>query len=410
LARLLAVALVVGVLSAAAASVFVGVMDWGQEQLFLDLPNAWGWEGAPWWWAALLLFIGAGLIALARRLPGATGQGPLSGFHFDDPLSMVPSVILAALATLCFGFALGPEAPLIVLGTAVGAIFARRASPQARKAAMFLGGAAGIGAVFGNPFVTGFMILEFAALGIVPAVMITPAFVALASGYLVQIGIWGLTGFGLHTLAVPGLPAYPEILPGDIALSLLVAVVAGIVAVIARTGGVRVDGMFTPRPLVGLAATAAVTATVLFVAQVGFGVAQDQILFSGNSGMAGLVQETSVTAVIVILLGKMVVYGVALGGGTRGGPVFPATFLGVAVAVLLVLIAPSTSLSPMVAAGVAASASAMLRLPATSAMLGALLVTGSGAAIAPFAIFGAVIGFAIRTVADRRQAPPPAST
>ena len=46
---------------------------------------------------------------------------------------------------------------------------------------------------------------------------------------------------------------------------------------------------------------------------------------------------------------------------------------------------------------------AMLRMPATSALLGALLVAGGGAAVAPFAILGAVIGFVIRVVVDRRM-------
>ena len=126
---------------------------------------------------------------------------------------MVPSVLLAALATLIFGFALGPEAPLIVLGTAVGAILMRKADPKARAAVMLLGGAAAIGAILGNPFVTGFMLLEFAAIGVLPSMLIVPVFVALATGYLVQLGIAGLPGFGTHSLAVPGLPAYTSVAP-----------------------------------------------------------------------------------------------------------------------------------------------------------------------------------------------------
>jgi hypothetical protein len=46
----------------------------------------------------------------------------------------------------------------------------------------------------------------------------------------------------------------------------------------------------------------------------------------------------------------------------------------------------------------------MIKLPATSALLGALLIGGSGSAIAPFAILGAVIGLGIRLAADRRDA------
>ena len=52
----------------------------------------------------------------------------------------------------------------------------------------------------------------------------------------------------------------------------------------------------------------------------------------------------------------------------------------------------------------AAAAAAMIKLPATSALLGALLIGGTGGAIAPFAIVGAVIGLGIRLAADRRDA------
>ena len=128
----------------------------------------------------------------------------------------------------------------------------------------------------------------------------------------------------------------------------------------------------------------------------------NQILFSGNSGMTTLIHETSIAAVIFILIGKGIAYSVALGSGFRGGPIFPATFLGVAVAVLVVLIFPGDSVSAMAAAGIAASAAAMLKLPATSALIGMLLIVGAGPAVAPFAILGAAIGFIMRLAMDKK--------
>lgn len=400
LSRLLLLSALIGVLAAIAASLFQQFVSLGQEFFYRDLPERFGLSGAPWWWAAIMLMVGAGIVALAQRMKGGTGQGPLTGFHFNVAPDVAPSILIAALGTLIFGFALGPEAPLIVLGTTVGALIARRASPDVRKAAMFLGGAAAIGAVFGNPFVTGFMILEFAAMGVVPSMMVLPAFVALASGYLVQIGIWGLPGFGSHSLAVPGLPVYDSIVFGDLLSGAVVAVIAGVVAVVARKSGVRFSQFTQPRPVVGLFAAAVITAVVLFIAEILFDIGVEEILFSGNSGMASLVQETSVMAVVVIVVGKGIAYSVALGGGLRGGPIFPATFLGVGVGVLVFLLLPFSSLSPLVAVGIAASAAAMIKMPATSALLAALLVAGAGAAIAPFAILGAVIGFLIRMAAD----------
>ena len=400
--RMLGIAVVLGVLAATAGAALLWVINHGQQWLYVDLPDLLGMDTAPWWLAAVLLFIGAGIVALAKRLPGRTGAGPLTGFHFDDPLVMVPSVLLAAFATLVFGFVLGPEAPLIVLGSAVGAVIGRKADPRVRMAMMFLGGAAALGAVLGNPFVAGFMILEFAAMGMVPALLIAPAMLALACSYLVQIGIWSLPGLGGQGLTVPGMPAYTSVEPGDILLAIGVAMVGGAIAIVVRQGALAFEKFSSTRVTVALFITAAVTAIVLLVAEVGFDVDVKLILFDGNSGMGQLVGQTSVVAVVVILLGKAVAYGAALGGGFRGGPIFPATFLGVAVGVLAALLLPSHSVSAMAAAGIGATAAAMLRLPATAALLGALLVGGAGAAIAPFAIIGASVGFLIRIAVDER--------
>ena len=81
----------------------------------------------------------------------------------------------------------------------------------------------------------------------------------------------------------------------------------------------------------------------------------------------------------------------------------PGRFVGGGGAVGGALLFPDVSVSGLAAAGIAAAAAAMIKLPATSALLGALLIGGTGGAIAPFAIAGAVIGLGIRLAADRRD-------
>ena len=44
----------------------------------------------------------------------------------------------------------------------------------------------------------------------------------------------------------------------------------------------------------------------------------------------------------------------------------------------------------------------MLKLPATSALIGMLLIVGAGPAVAPFAILGAAIGFIMRLAMDKK--------
>ena len=93
-------AIVLGILGALGASVFILFMDSAQTWIWKDLPAAFGFTELPMWWVVLMLLIGAGVVALAWRLPGATGNSPLTGFHFDTPAINAPSILLAALGTL----------------------------------------------------------------------------------------------------------------------------------------------------------------------------------------------------------------------------------------------------------------------------------------------------------------------
>lgn len=402
MARLLLLALLLGVVAATCGTVMLEVIHRVTNLLFTDLPATLGLDGAPWWWSTVVLAVGATVVVLARRMPGQSGLGPLTGFHFDDPLRIVPSVLLAGIATLCFGFVLGPEAPLIVLGTAVGALVTRNSDVRTQRAAMVLGAVAAIGAIFGNPFVAGFLILEFAAFGLVPAALLPAVFVSLGAGYLTSIGLDGLPGLGVRVLEVPGVPAYDAIEPGNLLFGFIVALVTGLVVVALRESAVRLDRITTIHPVRMIYVGTALTSLALLVAQVGFDIDPSLILFSGQSGMGDLITQTSISAVIVIVITKGVAYAAALGCGLRGGPIFPATFLGVGVGVLVSLIAPDVSVSPLAAAGIAAGTAAMIKAPGTSALLAALLIGGSGAAIAPFALFGAVIGLVVRVVWDTR--------
>ncbi len=403
-AAALGLAIVLGILGALGASVFIFVMDEAQKWIWEDLPAALGFDGLPMWWVALMLLIGACVVALAWRLPGATGNGPLTGFHFDTPAINAPSILLAALGSLIFGFVLGPEAPLIIMGTTIGALLMRGRAPQLVQMGMLLGGAAAIGAIFGNPFVMAFMLLEFAALGILPAIALVPSLVALGAGYLVQIGVGPWSGIGTHSLAVPGLPTYDNLSVRDLIFGLVIAVIASIVAAIARELGERVAQLAAKHRGFVLFAVALLTAALAIAVTEITGVDVGFVLFSGQSDMTSLIAETSILTVVLVLIAKTLAYGMALGGGYRGGPIFPATFLGVAVGVLSSLVFPEVSVTAMAATGIAATATVMLRLPFTSALLAMVLLSSSGAAVAPFAIMGAVVGFGVRQGLDKRDA------
>lgn len=113
---------------------------------------------------------------------------------------------------------------------------------------------------------------------------------------------------------------------------------------------------------------------------------------------------TSVSTLLLVGIAKAVAYSVSLGGGYRGGMIFPAVYLGVIVGTISSLILPSAAMAPMVAAGIAAGSAAVVRLPITSTMLAVLLCAGSGLAITTPAIIGGCIGLLVRVAADTRVA------
>jgi len=399
---LLAVGLGIG--GALVASAFVFVEDVLQKLVWTQIPGWLGFDDQAWWYVVFALFAGAGLALLARRLPGHTGASPVGGFHFDIGPKAIASVVLAAMGTLVFGFVLGPEAPLIACGTALGGLLMRGRDPKVVQLGMLLGGTAAIGAIFGNPLITAFMILEFAALGPLPAAALLPVLVALGAGYIVQIGLGPWSGLGTHSLSVSGLPAFTGLTGLEIVGALITGVVAALVALVARELAEQMDRRSTSRPTAVLLAATVITAVVAIAGVAITGESYETILFSGDAAIPTMLGITTVSTILVIVVAKLIAYGVALGGGFRGGPIFPAVTLGVGVGVITALLVPSFSLPGMVVAGIAASAAAMMKLPFTATLLAVLLASTAGVAVTPLAIIGAVIGFLARVALDRRDA------
>ncbi len=405
-AKVIVLAILLGIGGALVASLFLAVLTAGQNFIWKDLPSTLGVDAASWWFILPCTLIGAAIVALAYRLPGHTGGSPITGLHFDVGYQEIASVALAALGSLIFGLPLGPEAPLIACGTALGAIVTRKADPEARKLAMLLGGAAAIGAIFGNPFVTAFLFLEFAALGILPVMALLPLLVSLGTGYLVLTGLGRFSGLGQHEMSIDGLATVTRLTGVDFAMGLLVAVVAAVMLMVARSIGWRVIVLAQRMRLPVLFGAAVIIALIAAGASAWSGLSLQTVLFDGESGLPEVIAATSGTAVLIVTVAKMLVYGTALGSGFRGGPVFPSMAIGVGVATFCALFLDPSHESPLVVAGVAAGVAAGLRLPFSAGMLALLITSSAGAVTAPLAILGAIVGYLIRVQWDRTMPPP----
>ena len=105
----------------------------------------------------------------------------------------------------------------------------------------------------------------------------------------------------------------------------------------------------------------------------------------------------------------IVAYAASIAAGFRGGPVFPALFLGVGVGVLATVAFDGFSITAAVAAGVAAAVAAALRTPFTGALIAALLVGSAGTNTIPLAVIAAILAWLIALAASGTVAAQPAT-
>ena len=166
-------------------------------------------------------------------LPGRGGHSPADGFQASGPwpAEAVPGVLLAALATLAFGAVLGPEAPLILMGSGLGVLAvrlaARDAPPTATAVMAAAGSFAAISSLLGSPLLGAFLLLEASGLGgPMLGLVLLPGLLAAGIGTLIFIGLDSLTGFGTFSLAIPDLPPFAH----PTGVMFLYAIVFGLVA------------------------------------------------------------------------------------------------------------------------------------------------------------------------------------
>jgi H+/Cl- antiporter ClcA len=411
--RLLILAAVLGVPVSAAAYGFLQLVAYLQGEVFTHLPNGLGFHGAPPWWPLPVLTVAGLLVApVIRFLPGKGGHSPADGFKAGEGAptpAQLPGVLLAALATLSLGVVLGPEAPLIALGGGLALLavrLARRDMPaQATAVVAAAGSFAAVSTLLGSPIVGAFLLMEASGLGgPMLGVVLLPGLLASGVGALIFVGLDALTGLGTFSLSVPGLPhfARPDI--AEFGWALVIGVAAAIVGTAIHRLGLFLRPHVERRillltPVVGMA-----IAGLTIAYTEGTGKSSSDVLFSGQSQLGPLITHAasySVGALLLLLACKGLAYGASL-SSFRGGPTFPALFLGAAGGIALSHL-PGLPLVPGVAMGIGAMCAVMLRLPLTSVLLASLLLSSDGVAVMPLVIVAVVVAY----VVSARLAPAP---
>ena len=408
--RLVLFGAVIGVPAALAAALFLATIHEVEHWLWTDLPDALGGSEPQWYLVLMLPVVGAAIVVAARLfLPGDGGHKPLEGISLaPTPIAHAPGVILAAIGTLGFGAVLGPEGPVIALGSIVALAVtpALRIGMKETRILSAAGSFASISALFGGPLVGGVMLVE-AGVGLGAALIPTllPGFVAAAVGYVIFTGFGDWGGLNAPGLVVPNLPAYEGVELIDFFLSPVIGVATALTVLAVRRLATRIAGgperrLGMPTLLLG----GGLAVGGLALAARGLGADSQDVLFSGQFSISTLVQEDSLKIVIVLLVAKALAYAVSLGCGFRGGPIFPAAFLGIGIATVPVVLF-DTSPTFAIAAGTAAGMAAQSRLVVTSMLFAALLVGSGGLDAVPSAVLAAVAAWLTVTALDPRPTP-----
>jgi H+/Cl- antiporter ClcA len=312
------------------------------------------------------------------------------------------SILLAALATLGAGLVLGPEAPLIALGLGLGVVAARLVRVGATESQLLVGAGAfaAIAALFGGPVIAAFLIFEVtAAAGQIPpremGRALLPGFVAAGTGSLVFTGIADWPGLHQASLALPGLDPYESVRIADLALCLALAVAVAGVVVLVRHFAHSIAMRAARRPDAALVAAGLLVGIVAVAFRSAADRPVDYVLFSGQQELPSIVAESSAGVLLLLVLAKGLAYGLSLGAGFRGGPVFPAIALGAALGAASAEVLPGLATTPAVGAGIAAATAAVIRAPFTAVLLVSLLFGPSASEIAPIAVLAAAAGWIV---------------
>jgi len=411
--RLVALGALIGIPAALVAALFLALVHDMEHWLWHDLPDALGHSSPPWYLVIGLPAVGGLIVAVVRLLlPGDGGHRPLDGLAMGaTPLAYGPGIVLAGLGTLAFGAVLGPEAPLIAIGSVVGmsATLFFRTGPKEENVLATAGSFSAISALFGGPLVGGMLMVEGGlAMGTALLPVILPGFVAAAVGYLVFIGFGSWGGLHAQSLVVPDLPPYEGNHLGDLTVAVSVGILAALVVVVARRFGAALDGRGRSRKSMPVLLVAGGLAVGLLAQTADWlGANSQDVLFSGQASVPGLVTSESTKIVLILFAAKALAYAVSLGSGFRGGPVFPAIFLGIAMATFASVwfdVSPTLA----VAVGTAAGTAAVTRLLVTASLFATLLVGTAGLDAVPAAVIAASAAWLTMQAIDRRSQPSPA--
>jgi len=414
---LLVLAAMLGAPLAAGAFGFLQLTGHLQDWVFSSLPRALGFHTEPVWWPLPVLAVAGALVALTiRHLPGTGGHEPADGLVTSGVATgpQLPGILLAAVFSIGLGAVIGPEAPLIALGGGAAAFIVRALKPDADATTIAVAGAAGsfaaISTLLGSPLPAAFLLMEASGLGgAALGVGLLPGLLAAGIGALIFVGLDSWSGWQPVSLAIANPPPATTPTGAEFLWAVAIGVACAVLGVGLRVGAQVLRRHVARNRLWLTPAVGLVVAGLAIAYAEGSGKAVDEVLFSGQTGLSPLIAnhaQYSTGALVLLLACKSLAYGLSM-SAFRGGPVFPALFIGAAGGMALSH-APGLALAAGVAMGIGGMSVAMLALPLTSVLLASLLLGSTGIIVMPLVIVSVVVSHVVaHRIAPRPSADAP---
>jgi H+/Cl- antiporter ClcA len=410
---LLILAAVLGVVISFLVYWFLKLIADMQTWVFTDLPKDLGFHGEPPWWPLLPLAVAGAIVgATIRYLPGRGGHSPADGFKAGGVAlpKELPGILLAALASLGLGAVVGPEAPVIALGGGLAFLavkLARRDVPASTGAVIAAAGSfAAISTVLGNPLAGAFLLLEASGLGgPMATIALIPGLLGAGIGSLIFLGLNAWTGYGTFSLAIPDLPQAPHPDLAQIGWAVAMGAAAAVVSFGIKWLALYLRPHVERRLLLLTPLAGLVIAGLAIAFAEATGKPSSEVLFSGQTALPPLLENAAsytAGALVLLMVCKGLAYSMSL-CSFRGGPTFPAMFIG-AVGGIALSHLPGLPMITGAAIGIGAMTAGMLQLPMTAVLLTTLFLGTDGITTMPLVIVAVVVSF----VLSKWLAGPPA--
>jgi H+/Cl- antiporter ClcA/CBS domain-containing protein len=271
---------------------------------------------------------------------------------------------LTSAISIGTGGPFGAEGPIIMTGGAVGSLFAQRfhLSSAERKTLLVAGAAGGMAAIFAAPVAAVLLAVELLLFEWKPRSFI-PVAIAAAAAFALRIPLLG---------AGPTFPITPHAMLGGegLGFAFVVGIAAGLASGVLTTLVYACEDLFAKLPFHWMWWPAIGGLCV----GIG-GLIEPRVLGVGYETIHGLLRgEVIGGALIGILIGKSLVWSLALGSGTSGGVLAPLLMMGAALGAVEARIIPVGDAGLWALISMAAMMGGTMRSPLT-AMVFALELT-----------------------------------